>query len=164
MMKSLKISLLAVLALLASCSNDSDGPEAVSIVGTWDAVELRLDETTATEDELLASDFLEILTAKDCYILSVSFTEGGTATAENSFEYLDLSGLAVGNFDIPCPTQSDSEDATYTYENGQLTITDSEGITSTVTATISGNVLTMELEGSVFDDVVSDGQLIFRRR
>lgn len=160
--------LMVGLSLMTSCSNDSESDGPASIVGTWDAVELRLDENTATEDELLASDFLEILTAKDCYVLTVRFTEGGTATAENSLNYLDLSGLAVGNFDIPCPNESDSEDATYVYiitsEGGQLTFTDSEGMSSTVGATISGNTLSMDLDGSVFDDVVSEGQLIFRRR
>ena len=128
------------------------------------AAELRLNEDTATEDELLASDFLEILSANNCYVLSVTFGAGGTATLENSFEYLDLSGLAMGDFDIPCPDESDSSVSDYSYENGQLTITDPDGITSTVDAVISGNLLTMDLEDSVLDDVVSDGQLIFRKR
>lgn len=164
MMKSLKIALMASLFVVASCSNDNSGSDPVSIVGTWDAVELQLDESTATEDELLASDFLEILTANDCYVLSVEFTDGGTAIAENSLNYLDLSGLATGNFDIPCPEQADSENASYTYEDGQLTFTDAQGQTTVVDAEISGDFLTMDLDGSVFDDVVSQGQLIFRKR
>ena len=164
MMKSLKSALVASLFVVASCSNDNSGADPVSIVGTWDAVELQLDESTATEDELLASDFLEILTANDCYVLSVVFTESGTATTENALNYLDLSGLATGNFDIPCPQQADSESASYTYEDGQLTITDAQGQTTVVAARISGAFLTMDLDGSVFDDVVSQGQLIFRKR
>ena len=158
------LSCSLALALVWSCSNDDGDSSPETITGTWDAIELQLDEDTATEDELLASDFLEILSAKDCYVLSVTFAAGGTATVESSFEYLDLSGLAMGDFDIPCPDQSDSASSDYTYENGQLTITDPDGMTSTVDATISGNLLTMDLQGSVLDDVVSDGQLIFRKR
>jgi hypothetical protein len=152
------------LVLVWSCSNDDGGSNPESITGTWDAIELRLNEDTATEDELLASDFIEILAAKDCYVLSVSFAANGTATAETSFEYLDLSGLSMGDFDIPCPDQSDSSVSDYTYENGQLTFTDPDGVTSTVDAVISGNTLTMDLDDSVLDDVVADGQLIFRKR
>lgn len=164
-----RISLLSTLImgslLIVSCSNDSgNDDETESIVGTWDARELRVDESTATEDELLARDFLEILAAKDCYILSLTFNADGTAEAENASEYIDLSGLATGNFDIPCPTQSDIEQATYTYANGQLTVVDAMGVTSTANASISGNQLILQLEGSVFDDVVSDGELIFVKR
>ena len=133
-------------------------------MGTWDAQELRVDENTATEDELLARDFLDILTSKNCYILSLTFNADGSATAENSFDYLDLSGLATGNFNIPCPTQSDIEQATYTFANGQLTVVDAQGVSSTTEATISGNRLILQLEGSVFDDVVSDGELVFVKR
>ena len=148
-----------------SCSNDSGKDDASeSIVGTWDATELRIDENTATEDELLARDFLDILAAKDCYILSLTFTADGSAQAENSSEYLDLSRLAIGNFDIPCPTPSDIEQATYTYANGQLTVVDAMGVTSTANASISGNQLILQLEGSVFDEVVSDGDLVFVKR
>lgn len=163
MKKSFFLGLLAMV-LLGSCSNDNGGASPASIIGTWDAVALQLDENTATQDELLARDFLDILTAKDCYVLSVSFEASGTATVEDSFDYLDLTGLSQGNFNIPCPTQADSESGPYSYENGMLTFTDPLGVTSSVRATLSGNSLTMDLEGSVFDDVVSSGQLVFQRR
>lgn len=163
-MKMRPIALVLSLGLFWSCSNDSGSSDPVSIEGTWDAVELQLDENTATEDELLASDFLNILTAKDCYILNVTFGTDGTATAQNSFDFLDLSGVSQGNFDIPCPSQFVSESGPYTYENGVLTFTDPDGVTSSVNATISGKTLRMDLDGSVFDDVVSTGQLIFRKR
>ncbi|SFR33374.1 hypothetical protein SAMN04490243_0663 [Robiginitalea myxolifaciens] len=157
-------ALLTSSFLMVSCSNDSGDDAPASIVGTWDARELRIDENTATEDELLAKDFLDILAAKDCYILSLTFNADGTAEAENSSEYLDLSGLATGNFDIPCPSQSNVEQATYTFENGQLTVVDAMGVTSTAEASVSGNQLILQLEGSVFDDVVSDGELVFVKR
>lgn len=164
MMKIARFALLAVAALLGACSNDGGGSADVSIDGTWDAVALELDETTATEDELLASDFLDILTAKDCYILSVTFGQDGSATAENAFNYLDLSGVPTGNFDIPCPNQSDTETGTYVFENGELRFTDSGGVTNTAAAEISGNRLYMDLEGSVYEDFVSTGQLVFEKR
>ncbi|MDG1571043.1 lipocalin family protein [Robiginitalea sp. M366] len=163
MRKAIAAGLLA-LGFLSSCSNDGGGSEPPSIIGTWDAVELQLDANTATQDELLASDFLRILAARNCYILALTFEANGEATAENSFDYLDLSGLAVGNFDIPCPTQADADSGTYTYENGVVTITDAAGATSSVNVTLSGNLLTMDLEGSVFADQISGGQLVFRKR
>lgn len=152
------------LALASSCSNDKGDGGDVSLEGTWDAVAFEIDDATATEDELLARDFMNILTARDCFILSVTFNSDGTAISENKFDYLDLSGVAVGDFNIPCPTDSDAESGTYEYQEGQLSFTDSMGATSTVDARISGNRLYMDLAGSVFEDVVSTGQLVFEKR
>ncbi|MBC2838738.1 hypothetical protein [Robiginitalea sp. SC105] len=163
-MKILKSILLLSAILLGACSNDNGGGGDVPIEGTWDAVALETDPATATEDELLAADFLDILTARDCYILSVTFGADGSAVSENSFDYLDLSGLATGDFNIPCPTQSDSETGIYTYEDGVLSFTDPMGVTSSVNASISGNRLYMDLENSVFQDVVSTGRLVFEKR
>ena len=56
------------------------------------------------------------------------------------------------------------ESATYTYKNGQLSITDSTGMTETIGVILSGDRLTFDVEGSEFDDVGSSGSLIFERR
>lgn len=161
----LKYYLIALLtAAFFSCSSDDDGDSGVnSIVGTWDAVTLQLD-ATATEEERNAATLFNLLAAQECYLLTLSFTDSQQATLESSFAYLDLSGLLTGDFNIACPTESDSETATYSYANGQLTITDSEGMSETVTATLSGNRLTMQIEGDEFEEFGTGGSLIFERR
>ncbi|MCO5725630.1 lipocalin family protein [Robiginitalea marina] len=161
----LKYYLIALLtAAFFSCSSDDDADSGVnSIVGTWDAVSLQLD-ATATEEERNAATLFNLLAAQDCYLLTLIFTESQQATLESSFAYLDLSGLLTGDFNIACPTESDSETATYSYTGGQLTITDSEGMSETVTATLSGNRLTMQIEGDEFEEFGTGGSLIFERR
>jgi hypothetical protein len=161
----LKYYLIALLtAVFFSCSSDDDGDVGVNfIVGTWDAVSLQLD-ATATEEEKNAETLFNLLAAQECYLLSLTFTDNQQATLESSFAYLDLSGLLTGDFNIACPTESDRETATYSYTNGQLTITDSEGMSETVTATIVANRLTMQIEGDEFGEFGTGGALVFERR
>jgi hypothetical protein len=90
--------------------------------------------------------------------------EDNDATLLTSIDYLDLSGLFTGNLSIDCPTENDSESATYVFENGQLRITDSGGTTTSVDATLSGDRLTLLIEGDEFDDLEASGSLVFQRR
>ncbi len=163
----MKLKLLfsgVVFALLLSCSSDDDSADtgSDSIVGTWDAVTLQLDSGSQQEQSL--ADFFNLLAAQECYLISMILEADSDATLVTSIDYLDLSGLFTGNLSIECPTESDSTPATYVFENGQLRITDPSGMTTSVPATLSGNRLTLLLEGDEFDDLEASGSLIFERR
>ena len=107
---------------------------------------------------------VSLLALQGCYLITLDFDENGTALFQSSLAYLDYSGLLTGGLSIDCPTESDSESATYTYENGQLEITDSTGLTETIGVTLAGDRLTFDVEGSEFEDIGSSGSLIFERR
>jgi hypothetical protein len=92
------------------------------------------------------------------------FRDNGQASLESSLEYLVIDETFLLNPVVDCPSQSDSESATYTYEDGQLSITDSEGFTTTVSVMLSGDRLTVDLEDFGFDDVGASGTMTFERR
>lgn len=148
-------------ALLLSCSSDGDSGSN-SIVGTWDLVAVELNGTTPEEEA--AEQLVSLLALQGCYLITLQFEENGTALFQSSLSYLDYSGLLTGGLGIDCPTESDSESAAYTYENGRLEITDSTGMTESIGVVLSGDRLTFDLEGSEFDDIGSSGSLIFERR
>ncbi|MGB5314449.1 MAG: lipocalin family protein [Robiginitalea sp.] len=151
------------IVLLLSCSSDDDGDSGSnSIVGSWDAVSLQLDSGSQEEQSLV--DFFNLLAAQECYLISMILEADNEATLLTSIDYLDLSGLFTGNLSIDCPTESDSETATYSFENDQLRITDSNGITTSVDANLNGDRLTLFIEGEEFDDLEVSGSLIFERR
>ncbi|MGB5190110.1 lipocalin family protein, partial [Robiginitalea sp.] len=130
------------IVLLLSCSSDDDGDSGSnSIVGSWDAVSLQLDSGSQEEQSLV--DFFNLLAAQECYLISMILEADNEATLLTSIDYLDLSGLFTGNLSIDCPTESDSETATYSFENDQLRITDSNGITTSVDASLNGDRLTL---------------------
>ena len=148
--------------LLFACSSDDGDDGTNSIVGTWDLVSVELDGTT--EEEQAIELLFDLLAAQECYLITMIFSDSGQATLESSLAYLEIDETFLLNPMIDCPTESDSEIATYTYEDGQLSITDSDGFTSTVSVTLSGDRLTVDLEDFGFDDVGSTGTMTFERR
>lgn len=160
-----RIFFIGLLTLgLVSCSSDDgdSGSDSNSIVGTWDLVSLQLDGTTQEEEaaELLFNQ----LAAQGCYLITMIFSDGGQATLETSINYLDPTNLLLGGLTLDCPTQSDTESASYTYENNQLTIIDSDGMSTTLDVVLAGDRLTLDLQGSEFDDFGSSGSMVFERR
>ena len=147
---------------LVSCSSDDGDSGSDSVEGTWDLVSLQLDGTT--EEEEAAELLFNQLAAQGCYLITLIFSDGGQAILETSINYLDPTNLLLGGLTLDCPTQSDTESASYVYENNQLTITDSDGMSTTLDAVLSGDRLTLDLEGSEFDDFGSSGSMVFERR
>ena len=147
---------------MLSCSSDDGDSGSNSIVGTWDLVALELDGSTP--EEIAAEQMVSLLALQGCYLITLEFEESGTALFQSSLGYIDYSGLLTGGLGIECPEESETEIADYTYENGQLEITDSSGMTETVGVILSGDRLTFDLEGSEFEEVGSSGSLIFERR
>ncbi len=155
---------IAIIAgsLLFACSSDDGDSGSNSIVGTWDLVSLQLDGNTPEEETV--EQLISLLAAQDCYLITMLFEQDGTATLETSLSYLDATALLGGSLSIDCPTQSDTESATYTYENGQLTITDSEGMATTIDVALNGDRITFDLQGTEFDEVEATGSMTFERR
>jgi len=159
-MKFKFLLLFLVAGLFVSCSSDSnnDSSNEDTIVGIWQAYELKVNNDTASDDEKIARDLLAILTAKDCYILSFNFKQDLTVIIENSVEYLEI------GFDIPCPTEKDTETTVYVYADGKLTYTDESLQEISVDVTIDGDVMTLDAADLDIPNLNSGGQLIFKRK
>ena len=163
-MKRTILALLMVATLTFSCSSDKDDGNN-SIVGTWDLTGYEFDESTATDDQEFAAAILEFLALIDCTILSYTFNEDGTVVSRDSGNYIEIDVEQGGSgLDIPCPTEADVEEDTYTYEGGVLTyIDDMEGETS-VNVEISGNTIRISAQDLGIDNFEDGGTLVFTRR
>ncbi len=162
-------SLLGVLALflLFSCSSDkeADVVDANAIIGTWDATELMINNETASDDAKNARDILNFLTAQDCYILSFTFNSDLSVTADNSSNYVEISVNSAGTgLEIPCPTESDTEASTYTFDGMVLTILDGNGETVSVDASIEGDIMTIDAADLDIPNFNDGGELVFIKR
>ncbi|MCM4173872.1 hypothetical protein DHD32_20585 [Arenibacter sp. TNZ] len=166
-MKFKFLLLFLVSGLFFSCSSDSnnDSSKDDKIVGVWQAYELKVNNDTASDDEKSARDLLKFLTLKDCYVLNFNFQEDFTVIIENSVQYLEIGLNSEGNgFDIPCPTEKDTETTMYVYENGKLTYTDENQQIIVVDVTIDGDVMTVNATDLDIPNLNAGGQLIFKRK
>lgn len=160
---------IVVFAFLTSCSSDkNDGPAEEEItmnalVGTWDATELVVNNNTASDDALYAKQILDYLTNRGCVILTLQFNEDLSASASNAADYVDIRVTGTG-FDIPCPTESDVQESTYTFDGNVVTILDTNGETVTVEVSISGDVMTVDAADLEIPNLTDGGELIFTRR
>ncbi|NND79660.1 MAG: hypothetical protein HKN53_07170 [Maribacter sp.] len=164
-----RYSLFYVLAafLIFSCSSDKieEVVDASSIIGTWDATELMINNDTASDDAKNARDILNFLTAKDCYILSFTFNSDLTVTGSNSSNYVEISVNSAGTgLEIPCPTESDTEASTYTFDGMVLNILDGNGETVSVDVTINGDVMAVDAADLDIPNFNDSGELIFIKR
>ncbi len=134
-----------------------------AILGTWVATELIIDSNTASDDAKFAKQILDVLTDKDCYIVTLQFNEDLTARATNSANYVEINATNTG-LDVPCPTQSDVESSTYTFDGKVVTILDSNGESVLVDVTINGDVMTVDAKDLEIPDFADSGDLIFVKR
>lgn len=166
-MKKSILFLFATASLLFSCSSDKDEDNGENssndIVGNWDATELQINNDTASDDAKFGKQILDFLTDKDCYIITLQFNQDLTAVATNAANYVEVNANATG-LDIPCPSQSDAESSTYTYDGSVVSFLDANGQQIEVSVDIQGDIMTVnaaDLEIPNFDE---SGELIFRRR
>ncbi|WP_235843154.1 lipocalin family protein [Maribacter hydrothermalis] len=161
------LAIIGFAFLLVSCSSDKNEAEAEvgasSILGTWDATELRIDNATASDDSKFLKGALDLLTEKDCYIVTLQFNEDLSATATNSASYvvLDVTG---SNFNIPCPTEADEQSSTYTFDGKTVTTIDSDGNELVIDVTINGDIMTVDAADLDIPNFSDDGQLVFVKR
>ena len=164
-MKRNVLALLMASAFTFSCSSDKDEDvqDGNAIVGSWQATELRIDDTTASDNAKYGKQILDFLTAKGCYILTFTFNEDLTVVAENAVNNLEVNATASG-LDIPCPTESDDDSATYTYDGKVLIFVDADGETINVSATVEGNTLIIDAAGLDISNFNDSGELIFEKK
>ncbi|MDX1767849.1 MAG: hypothetical protein R3294_07335 [Arenibacter troitsensis] len=160
-MKIKFLLLFLVAGLFFSCSSDADDDNSKedTIVGVWQAYELKVNNDTASDDEKNARDLLAYLTAKECYVLSFEFKVDLTVTIENSVEYLERDG-----FNIPCPTEKDTETTVYVYADGKLIYTDEDQQEISVDVSIDGDTMTVDAADLDIPNLNAGGQLIFKRK
>jgi len=159
-MKTKLIALFLASALIYSCSKNDDNPtETNSIVGIWVATELKVDDATASDDVKNLRDGLAFLSSEDCAVVTFDFREDLTVVAENSINYIEITGL-----DIPCPTQKDTNTSTYTYDGTTLAIIDTMGVEVRANATVGGNLLTVDANGLDIPNLDVNGQVVFKRQ
>jgi hypothetical protein len=156
-----------VSGFIFSCSKDDDNNDTEAaqnaIVGEWQATELQIDDATAGDDAKFGKQILDFLTARDCFVLTFDFKADLTVTAENSADYLSINATSTG-LDVPCPTESDVNSSTYTYDGSVLTTIDENGQTITVDVTINGDTMTVDAADLDIDNFNDQGKLIFKKK
>jgi hypothetical protein len=158
-----------IALVLISCSSDKNDSEAetqvtsTSILGTWDATELVIDNATASDNTKFAKGILDLLTDKDCYVVTLTFNEDLTASASNSANYVEVNATGTG-LDIPCPTEADLESSTYTFDGTTVTTTKSNGEVLNINVSINGDVMTVDAADLEIPNFSDDGQMLFVKR
>ena len=166
-MKKYFIGLLVIAGVVCSCSSDKNedsSDEATplnAILGTWDATSLNIDVNTASQDAILAQQFLNLLTEDGCYVLTLQFNEDLTATATNSANYITIDASTL---EVPCPTQSDVETSTYTFDGSVVTIVNASGETLSVDVTIDGDAMYVDASDLEIPEFTESGELVFTKR
>ena len=160
---------LGIALVLISCSSDKNDGEAevqvasTAILGTWDATELVIDNATASDNTKFAKGILDLLTDKDCYVVTLTFNEDLTASASNSANYVEVNATGTG-LDIPCPTETDLESSTYTFDGTTVTTTKSNGEVLNINVSIDGDVMTVDAADLEIPNFSDDGQMLFVKR
>ncbi|WP_423997684.1 hypothetical protein [Maribacter sp. IgM3_T14_3] len=168
MYKHILLSLAMAFALV-SCSSDKedstseDEINSTAILGTWVATELIIDNETASDDVKFGKQILDFLSNKECYIITLQFNEDLSATASNSANYVEVNATADG-LDIPCPTETDTNESTYVFDGKTVTTIDENGEELVIGVTIEGNVMTVDAADLDIPNFSEDGQLIFVKR
>jgi uncharacterized protein YjiK len=161
------LAILTMALIFVSCSSDKNAADAEvassTILGTWDATELVIDNGTASDNTKFAKGILDLLTEKDCYVVTLTFNEDLTASASNSANYVEVNATGTG-LDIPCPTESDIESSTYTFDGTIVTTTKSDGEVLKINVSISGDVMTVDAVDLKIPNFSDDGQMIFVKR
>ncbi len=158
--------LLFAAGVLFSCSSDKEVVASDdSILGTWDLTALQIDENNATANEEFGKEILDFLTGQECYIITLTFNTDMSVATESSADYLQINVNPDGTgLDIPCPTQKDMDESTYTFDGETLTYIDDSLETVTVTVLISGNTMIINAVDLGIDNFDTGGQLVFTKR
>jgi len=163
------LCIAGIVLTLISCSSDKDETQneaevqSTAIIGTWDATELKINNETASDDAKFGKQILDFLTAENCFIITLQFNEDLTASASNSANYIEVNATATG-LDIPCPTDSDVNESTYTFDGETVTTIDENGDELAISVSIEGNIMTVDASDLDIPNFSEDGQLIFVKR
>jgi len=150
-----------------SCSTDQlkDAEETSinesAIVGAWRLTEFEAADMNSSTVNL-GAEILDNLTADGCYILFFDFNQDLSVVATSGINYLEINATPSG-LTVPCPSQTDKEEATYSYDGAILTTVDETGETSTVRLTISGNTMKANAKDLNIPNFDGDGLLVFEK-
>lgn len=158
--------LLVSTTLLFSCSTDDnkqdDANDENQIIGAWQAREFKAADPNSSNVNI-GAEILSNLTAEDCYILTFTFNEDLSLVAESSINYLELNFSATGLEVPPCPTESDTETSTYTYDGTTLTTVNTEGAIVKVKVSIEGDIMSADATDLDLPNFDGEGELIFEK-
>ncbi len=162
-----KVMLYVLMGMMViSCSTDKMA-DATSggIIGTWDLTALEINDGSASSEEAFAQDILDILSASDCHLLTLTFNEDLTLVTQDATNYLEIgvNGSGIG-LEVPCPSQRDTFTTPYIYAEGTLTFTDENQQSVTVDVVISGNTMVISAQDLDVENFNAGGNLVFSRR
>ncbi len=166
-MKSKLIGFLCLAVMMFSCSSDKDESNNGndSIVGVWDATELNVDASSASDEAIIGSQILKLLSNDDCYIITLTFNEDLTAEAKNGVaEAISSASFGAGGLVVPCPTDFEVVSNTYTYSSGTISFLNEDGETVNVSVSINGDTMTVDAQSLQLPEVNEPGELVFVRR
>ncbi len=162
-MKPKILFFVLVAAMTFSCSSDKESDtennEPNTIIGTWDATQLK----TEDPDAIIQSGILDYLTEKECYVLTLRFNQDLSVVAESAVQDLQVETTENG-FVIPCPEEKSTETSTYTYDDKILSIQELNGQPVNAPVTIDGNRMELDAKDLEIPDFDYTGKLIFRKR
>jgi hypothetical protein len=96
-------------------------------------------------------------------VITFTFNEDLSVVAENSVNYIEVNSTGTG-LDIPCPTQKDTDNSTYTFDGRVLSIVDGQGMTVSTNVTFDGNTMAIDATGLDIPNFNASGELIFQKR
>jgi len=152
--------------VLFSCSTDENNQDDIddpstAIIGSWRAIEFQAaDPNNSTLN--LGAEILDNLTAEECYILTFIFNSDLTVMVENAVNFV-VPNATPNGLSVECPTQSNTESSTYTYDGTILTIVDQNGEMQSIQVTIEGDIMTVNATDLDVDNLNADGSVIFER-
>jgi len=157
--------LFLVSILFFSCSKDADKQDDVNpanrILGSWRATEFKAADANSSNVNL-GAEILDQLTAEECYILTFTFNEDLTLSAENAVNYLEINATATG-LEVPCPAQKDTESSTYTYDGTTLTTVDMNGETVEVKVSVDGDTMSADATDLDIPNFDIAGEIVFKK-
>lgn len=160
-------SFLCLAMALVSCSSDKDEDNGTNndIIGTWDATELLVDVDTVSDEAVIGSQILKLLSNESCYIITLTFNEDLTAEARNSItEAISTATFGAGGLEVPCPSNFEVVSNTYTFDNGIISFLNDDGETINVSVRINGDTMTVDAQSLELPEVNEPGELVFVRR
>ncbi len=160
MIKRSFLSLLFVAMLGVSCSSDKDNAMGeASLEGTWDVAELKVSDSN-NQDLLFAKGIFDALIAQDCDLLALTFNADGTLITRSGVSNIEIDFNATS---IPCPTSFEEEEATWSLEGDQLTITDAIGMSETATIELNNSTLIVAGE-DIEAESLTGTEIVFKKR
>lgn len=157
-------ALFVMVTILLSCSTDKDNEENAQkdLEGSWVVTSLQIDDETASDNAKYGKQILDYLTENNCVVLTFIFKSDMSVELRNSVNYIEI-GAGQTGLQITCPTETDIEMGTYSYDGVLLTIINEEGESETVRVSIDGAILSMNAADLDIPNFNEEGELIFQK-